>query len=259
MELSRWLVSLSEAELRDLASAAVSGRLAQNMTSGLLQMLGLPGAWAPYVNGAPAETLAVAANAVLAQREGMRRPHVVSSSLRESDPGFEDTAVVLRRLFAQAEGEVLIAGFRVTERALLEPLRRPDARKLDVSIYFHIQTDVDWRGRPRSGSPDEETWPRRWWQGFLEDVWPEAMDPPRGLYSPLTLGRQDDGYHSMHAKTVVVDGRWWLVSSANLTDRAMSRNLELGVLHDDVGIAAGVVKHFSALEAADAFRELPAA
>lgn len=255
MELSRWLVSLADAELRDLATAAESGRLVPNLTPGLLEMLGLPGDWASMVNSAPAETLALAATALLEERESARRPHVVSSSLRESDPGFEDTAVVLRRLFAQAQREVLIAGFRVTERSLLEPLRRPDAKKLEVSIYFHIQADIDWRGRPRSGSPAEETWPRRWWQGFLEDVWPEAMDPPRGLYSPLTLGRQDDGYHSMHAKTVVVDRRWWLVSSANLTDRAMSRNLELGVLHDDQALAQGVVAHFEALETT-AFRPL---
>ena len=48
------------------------------------------------------------------------------------EAGFVDTAVVMRRLFRQAKREVLIAGFRVTDRALLENLRRPEARKLDV-------------------------------------------------------------------------------------------------------------------------------
>lgn len=257
MELSRWLVSLSSAELSDLAGAADSGRLLPDLTPGLLELLGLPGKWVEPINRSSPLALAAGAKALLAQREGQRRPHVVSSSLRETDPGFEDTAVVLRRLFAQAQREVLIAGFRVTDRSLLEPLRRSDAKRLDVSIYFHIQTELDWRGRPRRGSPDAETWPRRWWCGFLDDVWPEAMDPPRGLYSPLTLGRQGDGYHSMHAKTVVVDRRWWLVSSANLTDRAMSRNLELGVLHEDETLAEGVVAHFEALEGAGAFEVLP--
>jgi len=256
LELSRWLVSLSDAELRGLAGAAESGRLVSEITPGLLELLGLPRSWAEAINQSSPAALATASASLLAELQRVRRPHVVSSSLRRTDPGFEDTAVVLRRLFARAEREVLIAGFRVTERALLEPLRRPDARRLDVSIYFHIQPDVDWRGRDREGSPDLDTWPSRWWQGFLGDVWPEAIDPPRGFYSPVTLGRQDDGYHSMHAKTVVVDRRWWLVSSANLTDRAMSRNLELGVLHDDEVLAEGVVEHFAALIAAGAFTVL---
>ena len=41
----------------------------------------------------------------------------------------------------------------------------------------------------------------------------------------------DDKDGSLHAKFLVVDGKEILVTSANMTDRAMTRNLEMGIRH----------------------------
>lgn len=47
----------------------------------------------------------------------------------------------------------------------------------------------------------------------------------------------------LHAKLLIVDGRRALVGSANLTHRALTANLEAGVLIEDPDLAGGLEKH----------------
>ena len=47
----------------------------------------------------------------------------------------------------------------------------------------------------------------------------------------------------LHAKLLIVDGRRALVGSANLTHRALTANLEAGVLIEDPDVAAGLEEH----------------
>jgi phosphatidylserine/phosphatidylglycerophosphate/cardiolipin synthase-like enzyme len=49
----------------------------------------------------------------------------------------------------------------------------------------------------------------------------------------------------MHAKSVVVDRRWWFVTSANFTRRGHERNIGVGTLIEDPAL-------FSALDAVGA-------
>jgi phosphatidylserine/phosphatidylglycerophosphate/cardiolipin synthase-like enzyme len=51
-------------------------------------------------------------------------------------------------------------------------------------------------------------------------------------------------FASLHAKCVVVDGRWVFVTSANFTDRGQTRNIEVGVLLDDERLAAVLEAQF---------------
>jgi phosphatidylserine/phosphatidylglycerophosphate/cardiolipin synthase-like enzyme len=52
---------------------------------------------------------------------------------------------------------------------------------------------------------------------------------------------------ALHAKLIAADTRVALVSSANLTDRALSRNLEVGVVLYDPQVVERLVQHFVAL------------
>jgi phosphatidylserine/phosphatidylglycerophosphate/cardiolipin synthase-like enzyme len=47
----------------------------------------------------------------------------------------------------------------------------------------------------------------------------------------------------LHAKLLVIDGRRALVGSANLTHRALTANLEAGVLVEDPDLAAELETH----------------
>ena len=51
----------------------------------------------------------------------------------------------------------------------------------------------------------------------------------------------------MHAKCVIVDGRWTLITSANFTTRGHNRNIEAGVLIDSPSFATKFRRHWSRL------------
>jgi phosphatidylserine/phosphatidylglycerophosphate/cardiolipin synthase-like enzyme len=53
-------------------------------------------------------------------------------------------------------------------------------------------------------------------------------------------------FASLHAKCVVVDGRWVFATSANFTNRGQSRNVEVGLLVEDGSVATALEAQFSA-------------
>lgn len=63
----------------------------------------------------------------------------------------------------------------------------------------------------------------------------------------------------LHAKCVVTDGRWTLLTSANFTEAAQERNIEAGVLVDDPRLAARVTRQLDELVHRRALRRLPTA
>jgi phosphatidylserine/phosphatidylglycerophosphate/cardiolipin synthase-like enzyme len=54
----------------------------------------------------------------------------------------------------------------------------------------------------------------------------------------------------LHAKCVVVDGEAVFISSANFTEAAQERNIEMGLLVHSDWLAQRVTRHFDALLAA---------
>ena len=52
---------------------------------------------------------------------------------------------------------------------------------------------------------------------------------------------------SLHAKCVIIDERFSLVTSANLTEAAQQRNIEAGLLVDDPILARSLSSQFEAL------------
>jgi len=63
----------------------------------------------------------------------------------------------------------------------------------------------------------------------------------------------------LHAKAVVVDDEAVFVTSANLTEAALDRNIEMGLLVRDRALAASVASHFQGLIDQGLLRPLPAA
>jgi phosphatidylserine/phosphatidylglycerophosphate/cardiolipin synthase-like enzyme len=63
----------------------------------------------------------------------------------------------------------------------------------------------------------------------------------------------------LHAKAVVADEEAVFITSANLTEAALDRNIEMGLLVRDRALAASVVSHFRSLIDRSLLHPLPMA
>jgi phosphatidylserine/phosphatidylglycerophosphate/cardiolipin synthase-like enzyme len=66
-----------------------------------------------------------------------------------------------------------------------------------------------------------------------------ARQPPRD--------HQELSRAALHAEIVAADAATALVSSANLTDRALADNIEVGVILRSPEVVERIVRHFNAL------------
>jgi phosphatidylserine/phosphatidylglycerophosphate/cardiolipin synthase-like enzyme len=93
---------------------------------------------------------------------------------------------------------------------------------------------------------------------------PNASEPRNGrgerlpqlYYDPRSLDTEAVKRSSLHAKCVVVDRRVALVTSANFTEAAHKRNIEVGSLIRSERFAARLAGHFEALADAGLLKPL---
>jgi phosphatidylserine/phosphatidylglycerophosphate/cardiolipin synthase-like enzyme len=160
-----------------------------------------------------------------------------------------DTSVVVSDLFRQAEETILIAGYAVYQgqkvfRALAE--RMTECPALKVSMFLDIQR------RPGDTSSSAEL-VRRFAHRFQSDEWPVGSRTPEVFYDPRSLSSDRTKRAALHAKCVVADGQEVFVSSANFTEAAQERNVEVGLLLRSTATAQRLTQFFNALYASGQF------
>jgi phosphatidylserine/phosphatidylglycerophosphate/cardiolipin synthase-like enzyme len=193
---------------------------------------------------------AVAAERHAAMQKSDRRLELVWTGPERDATATRDTAVVVRELFQSAQRDVLVAGYALfNARPIFEPLAdqmqaRPSLR---VRLFLNIARGDDMR------SDDEITadFTRR----FRTQHWP-AGRLPEVYFDPRSLDRRADHRAVMHAKCVQVDDSRSFVTSANLTEAAQVRNIELGVVINDSVWCKGVRQQFDDLVARGELRRL---
>ena len=87
--------------------------------------------------------------------------------------------------------------------------------------------------------------------------WPEGRPLPKVFYDPRSLDLEADKRACLHAKCVVVDGEAVFISSANFTEAAQERNIEMGLLVRSPWLAERIRQHFDTLLAARRLEPLP--
>lgn len=80
---------------------------------------------------------------------------------------------------------------------------------------------------------------------FWGTDWPGSLQPSV-YYDPRSL-KPEGPEGILHAKAVVTDEESLFVTSANLTEAALERNFELGLLVRDKALAASISSHFRVL------------
>lgn len=152
-----------------------------------------------------------------------------------------DTGVVMRGLFEKAQKSVIVAGYAIDDgKSLFAPLHRA---MVERGVEATLVVNID--GEAASGAGGDE-FASKWIAKFLDEQWPSDDAPPAVYYDPRTAV-PGPPWVSMHAKCVVVDERWSFVTSANFTERAQERNIELGVLIEDERFAEAVVRQWRTL------------
>jgi phosphatidylserine/phosphatidylglycerophosphate/cardiolipin synthase-like enzyme len=161
-----------------------------------------------------------------------------------------DTGVVLRDLFARAEQRVLVVGFAVHQgREIFAALADRMCQRPDLVARLCL----DIRRAP-GDTTRADSLLRRFAERFIRQEWPGPR-LPNLFYDPRSLADSEPCRASLHAKCVVVDGVRALIGSANLTEAAQLRNIEVGVVLSGV-IAAAAERHFDALIADGHLRPL---
>jgi phosphatidylserine/phosphatidylglycerophosphate/cardiolipin synthase-like enzyme len=132
-----------------------------------------------------------------------------------------DTGVVMRELFAEAEQRVLVIGFAVHQaREIFAALADRMSQRPDLV--------VDIRRAPGdTARPDALL--RRFAERLIRHEWPGPRLPDL-FFDPRGLAEGESHRASLHAKCVVIDGVRALIGSANLTEAAHQRNIEIGLI-----------------------------
>ena len=110
--------------------------------------------------------------------------------------------------------------------------------RLKVTLILNIE-------RRRGDTTAADSLVRRYADHFWGKAWP-GKNRPSVYYDPRSVA--DDGPGGvLHAKAVVADDEAVFITSANLTEAAFDRNIELGLLVRDRTLAATTVLHFRTL------------
>lgn len=253
---------LSDADLRQLSGALQAGRLALPFSAVSLARYLAPELRDAVVAesqrlhraGMTAVQLALLLEA-LAEDRAARAPLLDRLDLVTSGPeapgvAIRDTAVVVRELFASARQSVLAVGYavhggRYVFRALAERMEQhPD---LEVRLCLDVQ-------RPWQDVTPTALLLRRFAERFITREWPGSR-LPAVYYDPRSLALEVGKRASLHAKCIVIDRQVAFVSSANFTEAAQVRNIEVGLLVRIPAIAEALARHFDALIEAGVLRD----
>lgn len=132
------------------------------------------------------------------------------------------TSEVVRQLIDSATRRVTLVSYAAYQMtSIIAALDAAIARGVAVSLILESAEKLDGAGGAHA------------YARYRTYHWPvDRREPPDA---------------KLHAKAVIVDGRDVLLTSANMTNAAYDKNIELGVLCRGGGVAGQVQRHFDAL------------
>ncbi len=255
------LVSLPDAALAALATSIEAGWLASSSPeAAFASIAGEQGVrvaeWLQQLesDGFTPKQSARLISAVLAGRERDRTlmPDLVMSGPDVAGVPTADTHSMVQSLFQQADTEVIVAGYAFYNgRALFDGLAAKKAAKPNLKVIFHV--DVPRRNGDTSTA---DAIILRFSQEFCDRHWP-WKPAPETYFDPRALETDAKVRASLHAKVVIIDRRLLFIGSANFTEAAQQRNIEIGVLCSVPYLAERVGSYFEGLRKSGQLRRLP--
>jgi hypothetical protein len=186
--------------------------------------------------------------ALLAERASEEVKEMSAVELVISGPeldGFyiRDTSVVVNDLFLNAQESVLVAGYTIHDgKRVFQCLSERMAVKEDVAVRLFLNIERGYRDTTQSEMLVTE-FSRR----FRNEHWPSNCRLPEVYYYKDSLHESWKERASLHAKCVVADGEQYMITSANFTDAAQRKNIEIGVKQRNPIVAAELIGYFDQL------------
>lgn len=166
-----------------------------------------------------------------------------------------DTVVVVRDLLHRAERTVLIASYALDSGAKAVALFGELGARMDADPHLEVQVHANVHREHKDPTPAPAL-VRAFAKRFREHVWPGERLPAL-FYDPRSVEMNDTKRAVLHAKCVVVDDRWSLLTSANFTEAAQERNIEAGMVLDDTRTAQRIRRQFAGLVDAGKLMRIP--
>ena len=253
--MSEQLISLSDSDLRALADAIRANRLAPPFSAVSLQRLLPPATCPPLAEelqrfvqlGFGAQHLVATIQLMLEDRSKRLTADevidLVTTGPEARGVTTRDTVVVVREMFANSQDAVLVAGYAVYQgQRVFQAL----ADRMHERPHLEVQMILDIQRGPGDTSAASEI-VRRFTDRFRSLQWPPDRRLPELFYDPRSLETESSKRACMHAKCIVVDTRDMFVSSANFTEAAQERNIEVGLLIHSCSLAERIERHFATL------------
>ncbi len=182
-----------------------------------------------------------------------RKPDLVWSGPEVPGLHARDTRRVYEELLGSADHSIWASTYAFFDgpKAFEVLARRMETKPaLLVTLLLNIQ-------RKWGDTTASEHLVRGFAEHFWKTDWPGSMRP-KVFYDPRALDLQGPG-GVLHAKAVVADDEAVFITSANLTEAALDRNIELGVLIRDRALALTIGGYFRNLIDRDLLKPLPSA
>ncbi len=199
----------------------------------------------------PPQGIVLALRAADKAREEVARPDLVWSGPEVAGLHARDTRRVYEQLIGGAEHSIWASTYAFFDgpKAFKIMSERMDARP-DLSVKLLLNITRRW-----GDSTASENLIKRFADQFWTKDWPGQRRPdvyyyPRSLDLDATTG-------VLHAKGVVVDDEAVFVTSANFTEAALDRNIEVGMMSRDRTLAASLATHFRVLIERELLLPLP--
>ena len=242
------LIRLPSHLRRRLAQALSSGFLAPPYTvAGLQSTLGIRDV-AVLEALREWERLGVSGRAGAAWLQSLEQAtsSVVPASLVWSGPEAvglhsRDTRRVYEELISSAAKSILISTYAYFDGP---EAFKSLAERMDSTPNLHVDLLLNIDRGSRSTTTSEDL-ALRFAHRFWNSDWP-GQAKPAVYYDPRSL-EQGGARGVLHAKAVIADDKTLFVTSANLTEAALDRNVEVGVLLRDRTIALTAAAHFRGL------------
>ncbi len=181
------------------------------------------------------------------------RADLVWSGPEVSGVPARSTRRVYEELIGSAERSLWISTYAFFDgpKAFDTLARRMDTVKtLDATVLLNLQ-------RKSGDTSSSDQLIRRFAERFWTVEWPGSTRP-RVYFDSRALELEGPG-GVLHAKAVVADDDAVFITSANLTEAALDRNIELGLLVRDRSLAASISSHFQGLIERGLLTSLPQA